>query len=45
MYLLDGPDEYHGRVVLNYNGVNGTVCDKEFGLQDARIICFMKGYL
>ena len=44
VHLVDGPDRYSGRVVITYNGVNGTVCDDSFGVSDARVLCRMAGF-
>lgn len=33
-----------GRLEINYNGIWGTVCDDEFGIQDANVACMMMGY-
>ena len=37
-----GPDE--GRVEIEYDGVNGTVCDNNWSRYDARALCHQLGY-
>ena len=44
VYLVNGPNQYEGRVVLTYNGVNGTICDDLFGVGGARVLCRMLGF-
>ena len=44
VYLVGGIDRLHGRIVVNNNGVNGTVCNDQFDDNDARVICRMMGY-
>ena len=44
VYLVGGEDRFHGRLVINSNGINGTVCDDEFDYNDARVVCKMLGY-
>ena len=42
--LVHGPDNLHGQVVVNYYGLDGTICDDGFGISDARVVCRMLGY-
>ena len=42
--LVNGPDNLHGRVIVNYYGLDGTICDDGFGASDARVVCRMLGY-
>ena len=44
VYLVDGEDPMHGRVVVNYGNVNGTICNRGFDDNAARVICLMMGY-
>lgn len=38
MRLADGPDLLSGRVEIRHNGVWGTICDDDFGRQEAAVI-------
>ncbi|XP_021351066.1 deleted in malignant brain tumors 1 protein-like isoform X2 [Mizuhopecten yessoensis] len=44
VYLVGGPGPHSGRVQVNYDGINGTVCDDNFGETDARVVCSMLGF-
>jgi len=42
--LVGGPDIYTGRLEINYNGYWGTVCNDNFGDDDAAVACYMLGF-
>ena len=41
--LIDGPNSRTGRVEIRHKGVWGTICDDNFGDQEAKVICRMLG--
>ncbi|XP_053683421.1 uncharacterized protein LOC128733684 [Sabethes cyaneus] len=43
MRLVDGPTPTEGRVEVKYRGIWGTICDDDFGLREARVICRQLG--
>lgn len=44
MRLVDGPSKSEGRVEVKYRGIWGTICDDDFGLREARVICRQSGF-
>ncbi|XP_055526908.1 uncharacterized protein LOC129719538 [Wyeomyia smithii] len=43
MRLADGPSPSEGRVEVKYRGIWGTICDDDFGLREARVVCRQLG--
>ena len=44
MRLVGGPAKYEGRVEVHHNSVWGTVCEDEWDLNDAQVICTELGF-
>ena len=42
--LVGGHNKYEGRVEIYHNGW-GTICDDDFGKQEAAVICRMLGFI
>lgn len=43
-YRLDGGNELEGRVSVKYHGIWGSVCDDDFGVSEAKVLCKSLGF-
>ena len=42
--LVGGSDEKTGRVVIRHRGIWGTICEDNFGDNEAKVVCRMLGF-
>ena len=42
--MVDGKNEYEGRIEIHHEGIWGTICDAMWGINDANVACHQLGY-
>eukprot|EP01084_Bolivina_argentea_P301426 520030_1 len=42
--LVDGSNEYEGRIEITHDQTMGTICDHAFGSEDGTVVCNQLGY-
>ncbi|XP_041475703.1 deleted in malignant brain tumors 1 protein-like [Lytechinus variegatus] len=44
IHLINGANDFEGRVKILYEGGMGTICDDDWDIRDARVVCNMLGF-